>query len=149
MYHEMRWTLEKIAKRLDLIAPLVYIRQTMLDPFRYFELPGPGVPAPVGRDVDDSTWPEIAPNTYWGAWMTDFVLRTSFTVPADWPKDHPVALYLPLGISGDFSTAKPACSTIPRCRVLMPLNSPSTFLASFMLSLMVAVCDRSSRVRAR
>ena len=26
MYHEMRWTLEKIKKRLELIAPLVYIR---------------------------------------------------------------------------------------------------------------------------
>jgi len=103
MYHEMRWTLEKIAKRLELIAPLVYIRESMLDPFRYLELPDPGTPAPVGKDVDDTTWQVIPPNTYWGAWMTDFVLRTSFTVPADWPKNQPVALYLPLGESGDFS----------------------------------------------
>jgi alpha-mannosidase len=103
MYHEMRWTLEKIQKRLELIQPYVYRRQETLPPFRYLRLEGPSTPAPVGVDLDDSAWGEIPPNTYWGIWMTDFALRTTFTVPTGWEKDRPVALYLPLGESGDFS----------------------------------------------
>ncbi len=103
MYHEMRWTLEKIQKRLELIQPYVYRRQESLPPFRYLRLDGPSTPPPVGVDLDDSAWEEITPNTYWGIWMTDFALRTTFTVPAGWEKDRPIALHLPLGESGDFS----------------------------------------------
>jgi alpha-mannosidase len=103
MYHEMRWTLEKIKKRLELIGPLVYTRQDMLEPFRYQRLAGPDVDVPLGTKIDDSAWAVIEPNTYWGTWMTDFVLRTSFTIPVDWGKEKPLALYLPLGESGDFS----------------------------------------------
>ena len=44
-----------------------------------------------------------APNDYWGAWMSDFVLRTTFTVPAGWDTSASVALFLPLGEAGDFS----------------------------------------------
>ncbi len=35
--------------------------------------------------------------------MSDFVLRTTFTVPAGWDTSAPVALFLPLGEAGDFS----------------------------------------------
>src|SRR5512137_390616 len=103
MYHEMRWTLDKIKRRLGLISPLVYCRQSTLPDFRYKELDGPHSPPPVGRDIDDSALQVIEPNTYWGSWMVDFILRTNFTIPADWDKDQPLALYLPLGEAGDFS----------------------------------------------
>ncbi len=103
MYHEMRWTLDKIKRRLGLISPLVYSRQSTLPDFRFMELAGPLVPPPVGIDVDDSTWQVITPNSYWGTWMTDFVLRTTFTIPNDWDKELPVALHFQLGEAGDFS----------------------------------------------
>jgi alpha-mannosidase len=66
------------------------------------ELSGPLAPPPAGQDVDDSGWPIVAPNSYWGKWQTDFVLRTTFAVPADWLHAAPLALHLPLGTSGDF-----------------------------------------------
>ncbi len=103
MYHTQRWTLDKIRQRLELIAPLVYIKADPLPAFRYRELDGPLAPPPVAPDVDDSAWAEIGATDYWGSWMTDFVLRTTFTVPAEMDKTQPIALYLPLGESGDFS----------------------------------------------
>src|SRR6185503_7010648 len=103
MYHRIHWTPEKIKQRLDLIAPLVYIKQKPLSPFRYLELKSPLAAPPIGEDVDDSKWTEINVNDYWGAWMQDFVLRTSFTIPDDWDASQYVALYLPFGDAGDFS----------------------------------------------
>lgn len=103
MKHTSRWTAKKIGKRLELIAPMVYRQQHPLPPFRYVTLSSPMDPAPVGTDIDDSGWETIAPNSYWGQWFTDFVLRTDFQVPADWSNDEPVVLYLPLGDAGDFS----------------------------------------------
>jgi alpha-mannosidase len=103
MYHKQRWTPEKIKARLDLIAPLVYARRTSLPSFRYRELGDPLAKPPVTPEFDDSKWPEVSANEYWGSWMQDFILRTTFTVPADWDKSQPVALYLPLGEGGDFS----------------------------------------------
>jgi len=103
MYHAQRWTLDKIKQRLELIAPLTYRRAAPLPAFRYMELDGPVTPPTVARDVDDSTWPEIDANEYWGYWMQNFVLRTMFIIPTDWDKTQPSALYLPLGEAGDFS----------------------------------------------
>lgn len=103
MSHAIRWTVEKIAQRLALIAPLVYRRRAELAPFRYLALPDPMSPPPVGPDVDDSAWPLILPYTHWGKPATDFVLRTTFQVPADWAQDKPMALYLPLGDAANFS----------------------------------------------
>ncbi|HIQ05845.1 MAG TPA: alpha-mannosidase [Anaerolineae bacterium] len=102
MLHEVRWTAKKIEQRINLIEPLVYRRRHPLPPFRYAELTSPLDRPLVGLDVNDSSWPLIEPNTYWGKWMTDFLLRTHFQVPDDWPADAPVALYLPLGDAGDF-----------------------------------------------
>ena len=53
MYHKYRWTPEKIQKRLQLIAPLVYIKRSALPSFRYLELTGPEISPPVAADVDD------------------------------------------------------------------------------------------------
>ena len=74
-----------------------------MDDFRYKTLPSPLDEPPIGIDIDDSSWEVIKPNTYWGTWITNFILRTHFEVPAEWGKDEPVALFFPLGQSGDFS----------------------------------------------
>ena len=103
MRHQSRWTAQKIAQRLALIEPLVYRYRQPLAPFRYTALDGPHSPPPVGLDVHDAAWTIIEPHTYWATWQTDFVLRTRFTVPPDWPTEAPVALFLPLGMAGDFS----------------------------------------------
>ena len=103
MYHAQRWTPAKIKARLELIAPLVYIKRKALPPFRYLGLTGPTAPAPIQADVDDAQWQEIDANEYWGSWMQDFVLRTKFFVPEYMDTSQPIALYLPLGEAGDFS----------------------------------------------
>jgi alpha-mannosidase len=103
LIHKARWTAQKIARRIRLIEPLVYRRRQPLPPFRHSILSGPLDPPLIGSDVDDSNWPVIEPNTYWGRWMTDFMLRSHFQVPDGWDPAAPVALFLPLGEAGDFS----------------------------------------------
>ena len=103
MYHTQRWTLDKIRQRLELITSFVYIKNAPLPPFRYKELDSPLVTPPVAPGFDDSHWAVLNPSDYWGTWMSDFILRTSFTVPDDWDRFAPIALYPPLGESGDFS----------------------------------------------
>ena len=103
MYHRQRWTPEKIKQRLELIAPLVYIKSASLPSFRYRELDGPTTYAPIETNADDSSWQKISANEYWGKWKQDFIFRTTFTVPNDWDKTKPIALYLPFGEAGDFS----------------------------------------------
>ncbi len=102
MNHQVRWTLQKIAQRLRLIAPLVYRRRQALPPFRYQALPNPSAAPPLDESSDDSGWSVIEPQTYWGAWNTNFAMRGRFQIPADWEKDVPVALYLPIGNAGEF-----------------------------------------------
>lgn len=103
MYHKQRWTPEKIKFRLDLIAPLVYIKRNPLPSFRYLELENALTPPQIGIDINDSSWQEINANEYWGSWLQNFILRTTFTVPEDWDTKQPTALHLPLGEAGDFS----------------------------------------------
>ena len=103
MYHKQRWTPEKIKQRLELIAPLVYIKRKALPAFKYRELANPLTPPPIEANVDDSAWKEIDATDYWGSWMQDFILRTTFTLPEYMDASQPIALYLPLGDAGDFS----------------------------------------------
>ena len=103
MLHKVRWTPYKIAQRIKLIEPLVYRQKSPLTPFRYNMLSSPLEKPPLENNVDDSAWEIIQPKSYWGKWRTDFILRSQFQVPADWSADIPVALYLPLGDSHDFS----------------------------------------------
>lgn len=103
MYHKQRWTPEKIKQRLNLILPLVYLKRKNISTFRYRELDGPLAASPAEISMDDSHWQEISANEYWGSWTQDFALRAAFEVPEDWDKSQPIALYLPLGDSGDFS----------------------------------------------
>ncbi len=103
MYHRIRWTPEKIRQRLDLIAPLIYIKRKALPSFRHRNLDNALTLPPISIDADDSGWQEIDAQEYWGSWMQNFVLRTTFTVPKDWDPTRAIALYLPLGEAGDFS----------------------------------------------
>lgn len=101
--HDVRFTAQKVAQRIALIEPLVYRRRQALPPFRYRPLDGPADEPPIGPDHQDADWALVEPNTYWGRWQTEFVLRTHFRRPAGWEEGSPVALYLPLGEAGDFS----------------------------------------------
>lgn len=103
MYHRIRWTPEKIKLQLQTITPLVYIKRKSLSSFQYHELESALVPPPIGIMINDSDWQEIDAHEYWGSWMQNFVLRTIFTIPEDWDKSQPIALYLPLGEAGDIS----------------------------------------------
>ena len=103
MYHRTRWTPKKIGQRLELITPLVYIKRKSLPSFRYRDLNDALTPPPIELSVDDSTWQEIDAYEYWGSWMQNFIMRTTFTIPEGWDKTQPIALYLPLGEAGDFS----------------------------------------------
>lgn len=103
MHHKQRWTPEKIKQRIELISPLVHIKRKALPSFRYRELPDPLAHPPIETHVDASQWKEIDASDYWGSWMQDFVLRTTFTLPEYMDATQPIALYLPLGEAGDFS----------------------------------------------
>jgi alpha-mannosidase len=108
MYHKTFWTAEKIGRRIKLLedSQVVYRQSVTLPAFRYLELSIESFePAPplIGAEIDRSQWVVIEPNSYWGKRYTNFMLSTTFRVPKDWPTDAPIALYLPLGESGDFS----------------------------------------------
>ena len=64
MHHKQRWTPEKIEQRINLIAPLVYLKRKNLPSFKYLELSSPLAMPPVQTDVDNSQWTEIEANTY-------------------------------------------------------------------------------------
>ncbi|MAU08822.1 MAG: alpha-mannosidase [Anaerolineaceae bacterium] len=103
MKHNINWTPQKIESRLQLIQPLEYRKKHPIPPFRFQTLASPDVDPPIATDIDDSNWPIIEPNTYWGTWFTDFIMRSEFDVPEGWGEEGPVVLYLPLGEAGDFS----------------------------------------------
>jgi len=103
MRHEIRWTSKKIHQRLSLVKNLVYRQRQPISAFRYKELNSPLDAPPIQVDVEDGDWDAILPNEYWGLPRVNFVLRARFTIPNEWPVAAPFALYLPIGISGDFS----------------------------------------------
>lgn len=103
MLHQMRWTAQKIAQRIELIEPLVYRRRSPLPAFRFAKLNDPMDEPPVAVDVNDRDWPLVEANTHWIDLFTNFVLRTTFEVPTGWDAGAEVALYLPLGDLGGFS----------------------------------------------
>lgn len=105
MIHKQRWTPNKIKQRIDLIAPLVYRRRADLPPFHYRALAGPTDPraAEAIHGASYADWEIISPHTYWGRWLTDFVMRSRFAIPTAWDAGQPTALLLPLGDAGDFS----------------------------------------------
>ena len=103
MYHQMRWTAQKIAQRIELIEPLVYRKRSPLPDFRFLKLNDPMDAPLIGADVDDSQWEIIEANSYWATSKINYMLRTTFRVPVDWDTNSTVALYLPLGEPRSFS----------------------------------------------
>jgi alpha-mannosidase len=102
MYHQQRWTLEKLKARLALITPLAYKDKSPLPPFYYQELSGPTAKPDLKPDL--TTWTIINENSIWGKWQTNFQLHTTFRIPAGWDPNQSTVIYLPLGgIEGDFS----------------------------------------------
>ena len=102
-YHQIRFTSEKLKKYLEFIGTLVYRSRLPLSNFRYLELDNPQAQPPVEPAVDDSRWTEIPPDSYWGGTDLNFALRFDFHIPEDWDTGAPLALFLPIGIAGDFS----------------------------------------------
>ena len=103
MSHKIRWTAQHVNRSLETIEPLVYRQSQDLAPFRFKVLHGPESDPLTGLDIDDHRWPIVESSSYWAEWFTDFTLRTHFLIPETWDAAAPIALHLPLGISGDFS----------------------------------------------
>ena len=103
MRHQIRFTLEKISLRLNELEGLVYRNRKPIPPFYCLELETPELPALSELQASGPDWIEIPPHSYWSLPRTNFVLRTTFSVPPDWVKDGLPALFLPIGKSGDFS----------------------------------------------
>ncbi len=102
MYHQQRWTLEKIKSRLKLIEPLIYKRSKPLPPFYYTELDNPLTKPDLNPDI--TGWTVIYHGENWGDWQTNFQMISTFRIPEEWKGEDPCILYLPLGgIEGDFS----------------------------------------------
>ena len=103
MMHEQRWTIKKISQQIALVEQSVYRQTHPIEPFRFMMLESCQQKPLVEKCVDDGNWQIIEPNTYWGNPDSTFMLRASFEVPKTWDKHYPAALYLPLGVAGDFS----------------------------------------------
>ncbi|MGR3501248.1 alpha-mannosidase [Pseudaestuariivita sp.] len=104
MNHNLRFTAEKIAKRIALIAPHVHRARAPLPEFTFEELED--AEARPGSGVDRGT---VAWDSYWVGQDTHFVLRAAFTVPTDFTCP---ALHLPLGVAGDIFTHPEALLSI-------------------------------------
>lgn len=99
--HDVRWTLQKLARKIDLITNEIHRNRKPLSPFRFRPL---SEAAPLDWQATDDApdaWTEIAPHSYWGDWRQSFVLKTRFSVPVDWNGEGPVSLVLDIGESGD------------------------------------------------
>lgn len=111
-----RWpfTSEKIETRLNLIAPHVHRRVSVLPHFRILPLSVPLLDAPIC--ADPTHWDEIPHQSYWGHADLNFVMKSSFQVPDGWDADN-LALFLPLGILGDVFNHPEALVQIDRVPV--------------------------------
>ncbi|MCB8947379.1 MAG: alpha-mannosidase [Ardenticatenaceae bacterium] len=102
MKHTIRLTQQKIGRYQKIVETLVYRQQQQLAPFRYKEMRELDAQL-LDVQFDDSDWTSLSPRSYWGGANINFVMRGSFTVPANFAADAPVALHLPLGDAGQFS----------------------------------------------
>ncbi|MFN2187648.1 MAG: alpha-mannosidase, partial [Candidatus Promineifilaceae bacterium] len=103
MRHKIRWTAQKLRKRLELIKPLVFTDRRALRPFSYHILEEP-IPEPIStkqNDVGDGRL--VKPGDYWAGPDTTFSLRTTFSTAGFHLEYDQIVLLLPIGISGDFS----------------------------------------------
>ena len=103
MLHQIRWTSEKISRRIKFIEEQIYRKHQEIPPFRFQILADATDSPPVALGVDDSDWGIIEPHDYWATPRTNFVLRTTFSVSDFELAAGPIALFLPIGIAGNFS----------------------------------------------
>ena len=101
MYHQQRWTIEKLKSRYKTIYPMIFQESTPLISFWYKEIDSPLTKPDLIPDLD--SFSPLSPNSYWGNWQTNFLIYSTFKIPSHWVNNQPVALILPLGITGDFS----------------------------------------------
>lgn len=102
-FHDTHFTAKKLAKRLSLIEPLQYRHKYPIAPFRIKIIDDPMQQPSVEGVSEATTWPEIPPQTYWGEPDVNFWLYGEFEVPPNFSHIGPIALYLPLGMAGEFS----------------------------------------------
>lgn len=103
MLHEIRWTSQKIRKRIELIEPYVYRRRRQISPYRCHIIDDNRPHPPAVKEIEALKTDTILPGEYWVGPRTNFVLLSSFKVPPSWGDGSSVALYLPIGAAGDFS----------------------------------------------
>jgi alpha-mannosidase len=96
MNHDLRFTSEKIAKRIALIRPLIHRAHHPLPEFEFEQLADATAKPGSGTRRGKVAW-----DSYWAGQDTHFVLRSRFDVPQDYANP---ALFLPLGIAGDIFT---------------------------------------------
>ncbi len=96
MNHKLRFTAEKIGKRIALVRPLIHKRSLDIDPFSLEVLTDAAAKPGSGEDRGTVAW-----DSYWAGQDTHFVLRGRFEMPAEFTTP---ALYLPLGVAGDIFT---------------------------------------------
>lgn len=101
MSHQQRLTVEKVTQRLALIRPLINRHSLALSPFQCQFLPADFIAAPQPPEMASEA-AVIEPGSYWGRWDTHFMLQSTLQIPEEWAEGQ-VILYLPLGISGEFS----------------------------------------------
>ncbi|MFA9406768.1 MAG: alpha-mannosidase, partial [Anaerolineales bacterium] len=103
MLHDIRWTSQKIRQRLELIKPLEYCRRDPLPNFSLQIIDGDSSNLNQNSSPNKGVGSTIPWGSYWGGANANFQLRTSFQHPKDWDRRQRCALFLPIGIAGDFS----------------------------------------------
>jgi alpha-mannosidase len=101
--HDIRWTSQKIRQRLELIKPLEYCRRDPLPNFSLQIIDGDSSNPNQNSSQNKGVGSTIPWGSYWGGANTNFQLRTSFKHPKDWDRRQRCALFLPIGIAGEFS----------------------------------------------
>ena len=96
MNHDLRFTSDKIAKRIELIRPLIRKSSHEIPEFRLETLDRPDATPGSGEDQGKVAW-----HSYWAGQDTHFVLTSAFEIPEC--MENP-ALFLPLGVAGDIFT---------------------------------------------
>jgi len=98
MSHRWPFTAEKIATRLELIAPYIHRKRHALPEFKMRPLPGAVVNPPISDDLTD--WDTVPHNSYWGHADLNFIMACDLQIPKGWHPDR-IALHFPLGVLGD------------------------------------------------
>lgn len=96
MNHDLRFTAEKIGKRIELVRAHIFREKAPFPEFTLEHLSDPMDEPGRGQDKGTVSW-----DSYWAGQDTHFVLRSQFTVPEHFTTP---ALFLPLGVAGDIFT---------------------------------------------